>query len=118
MVQYSAKGIARLMHQKADVALTIDLDDTADYRLSFSTLQSLRHLEDKIFPIMAALRASLRVVEWLKAYDKHNGVSTNEETMYSARRTRLTLAFDRLHGDLTSAKTLRHRIEGIVHLVG
>ncbi|KAG7005606.1 hypothetical protein G7Y79_00018g044130 [Physcia stellaris] len=103
----SANGPSEMMYtfnetfiDAADAALTMDLNDNADYRLSFSTLQSLRNLEDKLFPVTAALHAS------------------RDDAIAIAVQARLTLALDRLRGNLTSAETLRHRIGGIMHLLG
>ena len=105
------------MIRQADAALTMDLNDNADYRLSFSTLQSLRNLEDKLFPVTAALHASVSVAGWLK--DCHNSFvsSQQDDATAIAVQARLTLVLDRLRGNLTSAETLRHRIGGIMHLV-
>ena len=97
--------------------MTIDLDDNADYRLSFSTLQSLRNLEDKIFPITATLQASISTVDWLRENDKAGNGSQQEGTIPLAAQKRLMLVSDRLRGNLTSAETLRNRIGGIIHLV-
>lgn len=106
-----------LTFRQADIALTIDLDDNADYRLSFSTLQSLRNLEDKIFPVTAALQASISTIDWLREHDKAGNASQQEGGIPSTARKRLMLASDRLRGNLTSAETLRQRIGGIIHLV-
>ena len=105
------------MCQQADVALTIDLDDNADHQLSFSVLQGLRHLEDKIFPLTAALRASVAVVDWLKGETSGDGKSKVDNAIPPAWKIRLTLASDRLRGSLASAEILRHRMGGIIHLV-
>ena len=99
------------------MALTIDLNDNADYRLSFSTLQSLRNLEDKTFPVTAALQASISVVEHLRGV-KFSVPSLEGEVLYPVMQTRLIFALDCLRGDLISAETLRDRITGIIHLVG
>lgn len=95
----------------------MDLNDKAELRLSFSTLQSLRNLEDKLFPVTAALHASVSVAGWLK--DCHNSFDSpqRDDAMAMAVQARLTLALDRLRGNLTSAEILRHRIGGIMHLV-
>ena len=70
-----------------------------------------------MFPVTAALHASVSIADWLKECHNPCDSSQQDDAIAMAVQARLTLALDRLRGNLTSAETLRLRIGGIMHLV-
>ena len=96
--------------------MTIDIQE--DYDLSFTTLQDLRHLEQKVIPLRASFQANLEIVQILEAtnrefqvagfYDEEEAISQTDSLRHFSSQ---------LRGHLLSVKILEKRIQGIVLLV-
>lgn len=96
--------------------MTIEIQE--DYDLSFTTLQDLRHLEQKVIPLRASFQANLEIVQVLEATNKefqNAGFYTEEEAVEQTDCLRLFVS--QLRGHLLSVKILEKRIQGVVFLV-
>ncbi len=96
--------------------MTIDIQE--DYDLSFTTLQDLRHLEQKVIPLRASFQANLETVQVLEATNREiqeAGFYTKKEAVEQADCLRIFSS--QLHGHVLSAKILEKRIQGVVLLV-
>lgn len=96
--------------------MTIDIQE--DYDLSFTTLQDLRHLEQKVIPLRASFQANLEIVQVLEATNRefqNAGFYTEEEAVKQIDCLRRFAS--QLRGHLLSVKILEKRIQGIVLLV-
>lgn len=111
---HSTEGL--LTSVQADISMTIDIQE--DYDLSFTTLQDLRHLEQKVIPLRASFQANLEIVQVLEATNKefqNAGFYTEEEAVEQTDCLRLFVS--QLRGHLLSVKILEKRIQGVVFLV-
>lgn len=99
------------------MALTMDLEDVAEYRLSFETLQSLRHLSDKVPPLVAILQASITTIERIGHSYTSSCQSHGPHRFQLEDVNRLSSYSHQLQGYLKSAEILQTRIQGILNLV-
>ena len=99
------------------MALTMDLEDAAEYRLSFETLQSLRHLSDKVPPLVAILQASITTIERIGHSYTSGCRSRGPHRFQLEDVSRLSSYSHQLQGYLKSAEILQTRIQGILNLV-
>ena len=95
------------------------IDIQEDYDLSFTTLQDLRHLEQKVIPLRASFQANLETIQVLETTNKefrdagfYNEGGTVEQTNC------LRIWASQLRGHLLSTKILEKRIQGVLSLVG
>ena len=102
---------------QADFALTMDLEDNAEYRLSFETLQSLRHLADKVLPLIAFLQASITTIERIDLSYRDRKELGKTEDLRVEGAARLSYYSCQLQGNLRSAEILQQRVQGILDLV-
>ena len=96
--------------------MTIDIRE--DYDLSFTTLQDLRHLEQKVIPLRASFQANLEIVQVLERTNRESqdaGFYTQEQA--AEQMDCLRIFSSQLRGHLLSVKTLERRIQGVVLLV-
>jgi len=101
---------------QADTAMTLDIQE--DYDLSFTTLQDLRHLEQKVIPLSASFQANLEMVQVLETTNgefQAAGFYSGEEAIKQIDSLRLFSS--QLRGHLLSVRILEKRIQGVVLLV-
>ena len=101
---------------QVDISMTIDIHE--DYELSFTTLQDLRHLEQKVIPLCASFQANLETVQILEATNREfqvAGIYDAEEAI--VQTDSLGHFSSQLRGHLLSVKILEKRIQGVVLLV-
>ena len=108
-------GISLTLVQ-ADTAMTLDIQE--DYDLSFTTLQDLRHLEQKVIPLRASFQANLEVVQVLETTNKDfQAASFYSEEEAMEQTDSLRFFSSQLRGHLLSVRILEKRIQGVVLLV-
>lgn len=102
---------------QANIALTIDPKDSADYRVSFETLQSLRNVHDKLFLVSGYLKTSVGIVKRLEIENRNSHSFGGTKASIDQTAFQLNSALDLLQGGLNSAEILQERIQGILNLV-
>ena len=104
------------------MVLTIQWNDLRDYEHGQEQLQRLHSLRDRIFVLSPRLRATLEIVETLERLEGTNILVEAESRSESAHYRRQFLyelkTYETLtKGFLESARSLEHRMEGILTMV-
>ena len=98
------------------MSLTLELEE--DYSLSFTTLQSLRHLEGKIVALRAIFPSTLATIKALQDINQELRAAGSQSEEQAAGINNAFHAFkSRVEGHSRSAKSLEKRVKRILQLV-
>ena len=96
--------------------MTLELEE--DYSLSFTTLQSLRHLEGKIVALRAIFPSTLATIEALQDINQELRAAGSQSEEQAVGINNAFHAFkSRVEGHSRSAKSLEKQVKRILQLV-
>ena len=110
------KDLGDQFSKMEDKAMTIDIRNRAHYDISFDTLQSLRHVEEKVVPLGALFRATVEIVDTIAKADAQRRLESQDVT--SGNLTDCLASYtSQCRGHIASEEILQKRIRGILELV-
>jgi hypothetical protein len=100
------------------MVLASDIEDRADYTLTFNTLQSLRHLEEKLIPLPAIFRATMTTMAVLtEMNDSILKARPEPDPRLVGVSCRLATLSAGLEGHLASVGIMQKRVRSVIELV-
>ncbi|KAH6679448.1 hypothetical protein B0J14DRAFT_297870 [Halenospora varia] len=112
------KNLSAEIETFASIAMSIDFSKEGYHGRGTNTLQSLHNLQDKVSPLFARLRSTLRTVASLKRYKKSLNNSNNSIPAQTKEILGELESYETsLHGNLASVTLLERRTQEILNLL-